>query len=170
MTFPPILVVDENDQPVGKASMTEAQKNGLYHRIVRVMIQDKQGRLLLQKRSEHVSNAPSKWDHSAAGHVDHGETNARAAAREAQEEIGLENVELEEVGSWETHDTSDDGRIFNRFNFLFKGIADDNFEPNIDEFEVAEVKWYALDETKRLIAERPDSFTTGLIYAIKHFY
>ena len=45
-----IQIVDEHDQPVGAASMDEAQTKGLWHRIVRVMVEDGQGHVLLQLR------------------------------------------------------------------------------------------------------------------------
>lgn len=168
MAWQPILVVDENDQPLGEATMEEAHAKGLYHRIVRVMIEDRDGRILLQKRSPKVA-VPNKWDHSAAGHVDAGETNEQAAMRETAEEIGLHDVELECVGSWPSNNDRAKGVQLNRFNFLFKGMVD-SFVPTIQPSEVAEAKWYTLSEVKQLISDYPDQVTEGLEYVIRNHY
>ena len=62
---------------------------GLEHRAVHVLVWDKQGRLLLQKRSRTKDLEPGKWDCSVGGHLEVGESYAAAAVREAQEELGL---------------------------------------------------------------------------------
>ena len=46
--------------------------------------------LLWQQRAFKLDNFPGKWDVSAGGHVNLGESFAEAAIREAREEIGVE--------------------------------------------------------------------------------
>jgi isopentenyl-diphosphate delta-isomerase type 1 len=167
MIHPPIVIVDENDQVVGEASMDGAHHKGLYHRISRVMVEDRAGRLLLQKRSPTVSTFPNCWDHSAAGHVDAGENYEEAAVRELEEEIGLK-AKLTEIGYWKTNEKFG-SRILNRFNKVYKVVVED---PNIvlRDSEVTEVKWLTLEEVKQMIADHPDQVADGLIDVIKRFY
>jgi len=167
MTYPPIVIVDQDDQPTGEASMDEAHQKGLYHRIARVMVEDEKGRLLLQKRSATVSTFPNCWDHSAAGHVDVGETYEQAAARELQEEIGLTG-DLQEMGYWKTNEKFGD-RILNRFNKAYRVKVDDP-DLALQASEVTEVKWFTPQEIKQLIADYPNQVAAGLVDVMERFY
>jgi 16S rRNA (adenine1518-N6/adenine1519-N6)-dimethyltransferase len=90
----PIQIVDQNNNPTGSATKQEAWRGGLIHRVVRISILDPSGRLLAQKRSLHKEPFPGRWDNSAAGHVDAGETYEQAALRELREELGLDGIEV----------------------------------------------------------------------------
>jgi isopentenyl-diphosphate delta-isomerase len=167
VSHPPIQIVNDNDEPVGQASMSEAQHKGLYHRIVRVMIENDKGEILLQKRSDKV-RMPNQWDHSAAGHVDVGEDYLTAAKRELKEELGVSSVELKEIDAYFTDNKFED-MILKRFNRLYKATI--NYTPqDLQTDEVAEVKWMSLDELKQLIKKAPKSVTQGLQDVIKRYY
>lgn len=167
MDYPPIQIVDEHDVPVGKASMQEAQAKGLYHRIVRINLEDGAGRILLQKRSPRVMS-PNRWDHSAAGHVDEGESYKQAAARELHEELGV-RADLEEVGSYQSHRVRGD-KIFNRFNKVYRAVVDPNTSFALQPEEVAEVKWMTYDEIRHMIKNTPDQMTDGIVDTMNRFY
>jgi len=53
------------------------------------MVFNKQGDLLLQKRSMSKDIGPGKWDTSVGGHVNPGEDVYSAAVREMDEELGI---------------------------------------------------------------------------------
>lgn len=169
MAYLPVQIVDENDEVIGSTELEEAWRSGLIHRIVRVMVEDGQGRILLQRRSKHVHLSPYRWDHSAAGHVDEGDTYETAAKRELEEELGIAGVALTEIAHYRTDHTID-GRRLNRFNKLYRATVKPDQAFTIDEHEVAEVRWFTLDEIKRLIAEHPDEVTEGLVKVIRDFY
>ena len=164
----PIQIVDEHDNPVGQAPMVEAQEKGLIHRIVRIMVEDGKGNILLQKRSDKMLRWPNCWDNSAAGHVDAGEDYLTAAIRELEEELGVKNVELKEVGTYYTDKPLGKLRL-RRFNCLYK-ITYATTPENIDPKEVAAVKWASVDEAKKLIKEHPDQVTDGLEDVINRYY
>lgn len=165
MSYIPIQIVDEDDQPLGSASKHEAWEKGLLHRIVSILVENKNGQLLLQKRGPLVAISPDTWDSSAAGHVDEGETYEQAALREIAEEIGLKNIELEELGYWRSRDEIDN-RILNRFNKLYR-VRVKNPVFVLQETEVREVKWFSMPEIKLLLKETPEQVTSGLIEDIK---
>ena len=88
-------IVDADDQVIGLALRSECHGNPqLIHRVAHVLVFDRQGRLLLQKRSMSKDVQPGKWDTSVGGHLDPGETYAAAAAREMFEELGVANRPL----------------------------------------------------------------------------
>lgn len=83
-------VVDTQGQVVGAAPRKQVHgNNDLLHRVVHVLVQDQEGRLLLQKRASHKRVAPGRWDTSVGGHVDCGETIQEAMYREMEEELGI---------------------------------------------------------------------------------
>lgn len=164
-----IAVVDENDNPVGEFPKEEVWQKGLLHRIVRIMIEDEQGRILLQKRSMDVDTFPGCWDHSAAGHVDVGEDYEQAAKRELQEELGISNAQLYTVAIYRTSNVFN-GRKLNRFNALYRATIDNKQALNLQESEVSEVRWFTPDEARKLVVEQPNVVTDGLIQVITDYY
>ena len=81
-------VVNERDEVIGRAPRKEVHAKGLMHRAVHVLVFNGKGQIFLQKRSLKKDREPGKWDSSAAGHVDSGETYDACAVRELHEEIG----------------------------------------------------------------------------------
>jgi len=82
-------VVNENDEVVGRLPRHEVHARHLFHRAVHAWIFNRQGRLVIQKRSPKKDLHPNVWDCSTSGHVDSGEDYQTAMVRELQEEIGL---------------------------------------------------------------------------------
>jgi isopentenyl-diphosphate delta-isomerase type 1 len=88
-------VVDKNGKVKGFAKRSEVHSDPtLIHRVVHVLVFDKKGRLLLQRRSMKKDVAPGKWDTSVGGHVNPGEDIPEAAKREMKEELGIEKGAL----------------------------------------------------------------------------
>jgi len=89
-------VVDEKGNVLKLAKRSEIHADpSLIHRVVHVLIFDKKGRLLLQKRSLNKDVAPGKWDTSVGGHVNPGEDILEAAKREMKEELGISDCRLD---------------------------------------------------------------------------
>ncbi|HSW85371.1 MAG TPA: NUDIX domain-containing protein [Candidatus Saccharimonadales bacterium] len=162
-------IVDENDNPIGAKSVPEIRNKGLLHRLARVMVEDSNGNILLQKRIKNAVVYPGRWDNSAAGHVDDGETYEQAAIREAAEEIGLLNVSLTEIG-YLRHTAKDNGRVTSRFVKFFRTVVSSDTKFEVQPEEVDEVEWFKIDDAKKLAAEHPEQMTDGLIYALKHYF
>src|SRR5262245_7017423 len=144
MTKPLIQVVDTNDCPVRGATKDEVWGEGLLHRIVRIMIERPDGKILLQRRSPNKALFPNCWDNSAAGHVDLGEDYHTAAVRELAEELGVTKVPLTEIGRYATA-TESDGRKTYRFNVVYKASVGKT-PTKLAANEVEEVQWFSLDE------------------------
>jgi isopentenyldiphosphate isomerase len=85
-----LVVVDEDDQVVGRASREEIHARGLLHRSAHVLVVNGEGQVLLQQRSMTKDLNPGRWTSSASGHVDADDASYQVAARrEFEEELGL---------------------------------------------------------------------------------
>jgi len=93
-----LALASRNGTDAGSALRSECHKNrNLIHRAVHIIVEDGQGRLILQKRSSRKQIQPGKWDTSVGGHVLAGEKIHDAALRELEEELGITDAEPEPV-------------------------------------------------------------------------
>jgi isopentenyl-diphosphate delta-isomerase type 1 len=163
-----VQVVDDKDSPIGSASIQVVWDKNLIHRISRVMLENSKGQILLQKRAVIKPTYPNCWDNSAAGHVDANESYFDAAKRELAEELGIVDLDLIEIGYYYS-ESSDGKRHFRRFNKAYKAFTD--ITPNnLQKEEVSGVRWFNIEEVKKIISEQPDEVTGGLKQVIERFY
>ncbi|RMG16884.1 MAG: NUDIX domain-containing protein [Planctomycetota bacterium] len=103
-----IAVVDSQDSFLRWAERKEVHARRLVHRSVHVLVFDRAGRLLVQRRHPDKDVYPGHWDTSCAGHVEESDypggpnqgldgVYAAVAARELGEELGVQ-ADLEELG------------------------------------------------------------------------
>lgn len=84
-------VVDEHDQVIGQAPRGVVHQDPAFiHRSVQVLVFDRQGRLLLQRRSQSKDLFPGYYCASASGHVLAGDNYIATAEREVREELGVD--------------------------------------------------------------------------------
>ena len=163
-----IIFVDENDTPIGIGTREEAWANGIYMRIVRVVLKDEKGRILSQRRSSEKKSYPNLWTDSASGHVDEGDTYDSAVIRELEEELGV-SAELTFIGKFASKDVIGD-KIILEFNAVYEGTISSNSSFTLEEGEVSDTQWFELDTLKREMQNDPDSFTPGFKELINRYY
>ncbi len=93
-----ILVVDEENRPVGSKRRDKALQRGLNFRTVHVFASSN-GTYLLQKLSNDHQRSPGRIGASAAGFVLKDETSILAAARVLDKELGIRPYHLASVGT-----------------------------------------------------------------------
>jgi isopentenyl-diphosphate delta-isomerase type 1 len=158
-----ITFVDDQDNVIGAGTREEAREKGIRHRVSRIVLVNSNGEVLLSRRSMNLSSNPGLWSVSAAGHVDEGETYEYAALREMQEEIGVKDIPLTEIGYFYSEGSSEHGA--KQFARIYKGIYDGEVYPNPEE--VSEVKWVSKSELDTLIEEKSAEFTSGGMRTLK---
>lgn len=167
--YPPVVVVDENDNEIGSAMLDEVHQKGLYHRIVSVFVEEESGRMLLQLRGPGVKVFPNCWDQAAGGHVDIGQSYEQTAVNEAEEELGLQGITLKTLGTHRSN-TQEGDRIINQFEraYLAQIPYGTPLKPQADE--ISALQWFEPTELKAQITERPEKFTPGLLYCLKEYF
>lgn len=92
-------IVDEHDKVIGLAPRSLCHGHPeLVHRVAHVLVFNRRGALLLQKRALSKDIQPGKWDTSVGGHLMPGEDYEQAARREYREELGIADAHLEPWG------------------------------------------------------------------------
>ena len=90
-----IGVIDEHDNPTGEVvTRAKMRKHGLWHRTTSIFVINEFQEFCLNKRSNKKDYCPSFLDLSFGGIVSADEINKEdlAAKREAEEEMGLEDL------------------------------------------------------------------------------
>jgi len=150
-----LAVVDANDQPLAPRDRATIHKENLLHRAVHVLLLNRHGELLLQKRSYRKDRFPGRWDSSASGHVDAGESYRHCAARELQEEIGVTAplVELAKVSA-----SAATGQEFIQ---VFGGTHEGPFHWNQHEIDTG--GFFPIELVDQWVAARPVDFASGFV-------
>lgn len=154
-------VVNDRDEPVGRAQRSEVHARGLLHRAVHVLVFDEHGRVFVQKRSMQKDCSPGLWDSSCSGHLDAGEDYDAAAVRELHEELGLAVTEPPE--RWfRVQACEETGQ---EFCWVYRLRSSGPFVLHPDEIEGGD--WLEPEELTRRIAAKPGDFCSSfrLIWA-----
>src|SRR3954452_3047154 len=98
--------------------------------------------VLLQLR-QHTGYMDDHWAAAAAGHVEQGETAYDAAHREAQEELGVTDLDLTFVTSMQRHGS--ELPIDQRIDFFFTARSWAGEPRIVEPDKAADLRWCPLD-------------------------
>ncbi|MEO1835529.1 MAG: 16S rRNA (adenine(1518)-N(6)/adenine(1519)-N(6))-dimethyltransferase RsmA [Akkermansiaceae bacterium] len=149
-------VVDDKDEAVRQERREVVHAEDLLHRAIHVFVFNKRGEVFLQKRSRLKDTHPGRWDSSASGHLNAGESYDACAVRELEEEAGQSGEGLELLAKlppcaatgWE-------------FVQLYRARQDQPLRYPCAEVEAG--LWLAPEEVSAWIAQRPQDFATGFL-------
>ncbi len=131
--------VDDQDRVLGAVKRSEAhQSDKIIHRSVDILVFNDQSELLMQKRSSEKDTFPLFWTVSASGHVSYGQSYDEAAARELEEELGL-NLPLERLYKIYVKEERE-------FNFIYFAFLRTKTKIEFDRDEVSAIKWVGLKQ------------------------
>jgi len=167
MTEEKVILVNENDEPIGLMPKMEAHEKALLHRAFSVFIFNEKNELLLQQRALSKYHSPGLWTNTCCSHQRDGESNIEAGKRRLMEEMGFE-TELKEVLSFIYKAPFDNGLTEHEFDHIMMGYYSE--EPKINKEEVADWKWMTLEEIKKDMTSYPDRYTAWFKIIFERFY
>ncbi len=148
-------VVDERNRVIEPLPRGEVHARKLRHRAAHIFIFNRAGELFLQKRSLLKDKAPGKWDSSAAGHVDSGESYEDCAPRELREELDIATPLTWHASILACEETGQE------FVALFHGEHEGPFRWPPAEIETG--RFFPVEVIGEWISQRPQDFARGFI-------
>lgn len=141
-----LILVDEKDNPIGKDEKVKCHlPQGKLHRAFTALLFDKNGRLLLTRRSPSKMLWPGDWDGTVASHPRESETFVSSAERRMPEEIGI-NCKMDYLFKFEYHVPYKDIGSENEICGTLIGVIDSNSEFRLVKDEISETKWIFPDQ------------------------
>lgn len=162
-----VILVNENDEPIGTMGKMEAHEKALLHRAFSVFVFNKKGETLLQQRAAHKYHSPLLWTNTCCSHQRVGESNTEAGRRRLMEEMGFTTA-LEDVLSFIYKAPFDNGLTEHEFDHVMVGYFDG--EPNPNPEEVASHKWMTLEAVKEDMSANPQYYTAWFRIIFDKFY
>jgi len=146
-------LVNRNDTLVRIGTKRDANRLGLWQRVVHIFIFNNKKELLICRRPKTTRAYPGVWTSSAGGHVEHGERYRASAARELYEELGL-RLNLQDVGIFEANDPRHGKKLTRLFAAKLPHTKAVRPDPN----EVAAYKFESMQKLQEDIARFPRRF------------
>lgn len=151
-----VVLVNKNDREVGIMEKMEAHEKGLLHRAFSVLVFNKKGEWLLQKRADDKYHSPAKWTNTCCSHPRPEEKVEDAAARRLQEEMGF-NTPLKHKFSFIYKAEFENNLIEHEFDHVFIGYYDKN--PELNTQEASSYCWKKTKDISTEIQSNPENFT-----------
>lgn len=157
-----LILVDEQDKPIGQMEKMEVHQKGLLHRAFSVFIFNEKGEMLLQQRAAKKYHSPNLWSNACCSHPVVGEDTIVAAKKRLQEEMGF-ITEVEEKFSFTYKTEFDNGLIEHEFDHVFTGIYDGEIIPNEDE--VSDYCYMTMKAIEESLESHPTKYSSWFTIA-----
>lgn len=151
-----VILVDEQDQPIGTMEKMAVHEKALLHRAFSIFIFNAKGLMLLQQRAAKKYHSPNLWTNTCCSHPHPGDDTLEAAKKRLQEEMGF-STPLKKAFSFTYKAPFDNGLTEHEFDHVFIGYYDGEIRP--DPNEVSDYCYMSLQEISAAIASHPDKYT-----------
>ncbi len=154
-----VILVDEQDLPVGEAEKLAAHRSPMRHRAFSIFVFRSNGDLLLQRRAAGKYHSGGLWSNTCCSHPGPDEAMRDALAQRLQHEMGLATP-LTDLGSV-SYDLELPGGLYeSEITHVYAGISDTPAAPNPDEADAhRQIGWAELLGD---IAASPQRYTPWL--------
>jgi len=153
-----VVLVNKNNKVLGTApKVTVHNKNTPLHRGFSIFLFNKEGKLLLQQRSNKKKTWPLVWSNSCCGHPALTESNIDAAKRRLRFELGISDADIFEIISDFRYKVELDGIMENEICPVLVGFSDQKLTINKDE--VKEIKWIRWENFTEELKKRSNKYS-----------
>lgn len=159
-----VELVSDDGAPVGVTTVALAHEwPGLLHRAFSVLLLDRAGRMLLQRRAAEKTRFALRWANACCGHPAPGERVSEAAARRLGEELGARVGDLTSAGVYvyRARDPAS-GRVEHEYDHVLVGRLETDHPLIPDATEVADLRWVVPARLRADVRARPTRYAPWL--------
>ena len=158
--MPNVILVDENDQPIGEMEKLEAHQKGLLHRAFSIFIfsNDEKPRMLLQQRADGKYHCAGLWTNTCCSHPAPNEDFADAAANRLRFEMGI-SADLHPVGQFIYKAEFANGLTEHEVDHVFIGFMNRDQRIPFNKEEAKDYQWIDLEALEEWYQDHPELFT-----------
>ena len=151
-----VILVDEQDNPLGKMEKMEVHEKAMLHRAFSVFIFNHKKEMLLHKRASKKYHSAGLWTNACCSHPAPGEDTLAAAQRRLQQEMGF-STSLENAFTFIYKAPFENGLTEHELDHVFIGYysAEIHPEPN----EVSDYCFMPLEEISSSLQSHPAKYT-----------
>ena len=163
-----VVLVDENNQPIGMAEKLVAHQQNLLHRAFSVFIfREPHGKaeLLLQQRALSKYHSPGLWTNTCCSHPQAGEEIVDAGKRRLKQELGIA-AELSDLGWFHYNAHFANGLSENEIDHVLYGTVSSETVVAANPDEVHATRWITPDQLHQELLAHPTHFTPWLAKAL----
>lgn len=158
-----IPIVNEQDEIIGYKDRKDRNTNEIT-RITGLWLWNEKGEVLLAQRAFNKELHPGLWGPAVAGTVEEGETYESNIKKEAEEEIGLKNLQFE-LGPKLRRTTK-----HAYFAQWFTATINSDYPLVKQDSEVESIKWFTKYELFNALNETPEIFLSSLKDSVLYFF
>jgi isopentenyl-diphosphate delta-isomerase len=151
-----VILVNEQDHPIGLMEKMEVHQKALLHRAFSVFIFNHQGELLLQQRAFSKYHSAGLWTNTCCSHPRPNEKTEDAASRRLLEEMGF-TTPLEKIFDFIYTANFDNGLTEHEFDHVFIGFYEGAIQP--DPTEVSGFIYSSFELIDTQLMATPDMYT-----------
>lgn len=151
-----VVLVDEQDRPLGLEEKMMAHETGRLHRAFSAVVFDSRGRMLLQRRALTKYHSGGLWSNTCCSHPRPYERVVDAARRRTLEEMGMA-CSFEKAFEFVYYAELDGGMVEHEYDHVMVARSNDAPVPNSDE--VCEYRWITPADLAREVEATPERFT-----------
>ncbi len=159
-----VVLVDELDREVGTMEKMEAHRLGRLHRAFSILLFNRKGELLIQKRANTKYHSAGLWTNTCCSHPRPDEPMEKAIRRKLLHEMGIEAHPA--YSHKFIYKTTVGELIENELDHIFTGKFDG--EPVINAEEVEDWKYISVPNLILDIQAHPEKYTYWFKLIVKH--
>lgn len=152
-----VVLVNEQNEPIGLMPKMEAHRRGLLHRAISVLLYNSDGDMLIQQRAASKYHWSLIWSNACCTHPRENEDFITCASRRIGEELGIV-VELEEIHRFVYRaEDKQTGLVEHEYDVVYQGVYDGEIIYNPEEIEA--IRWISPEELEMEIEANPDKYS-----------
>jgi isopentenyl-diphosphate Delta-isomerase len=151
-----LILVNEQDEPIGVAEKMEAHQKGLLHRAFSVFIFNVKGEMLLQQRAINKYHSGGLWTNACCSHPYVGQQIVEAAQKRLEEEMGFSTA-IQSAFQFTYKASFDNGLTEHEYDHVFIGQYEGIITPSADE--VGDYCYKSMEDIEQDISTHPQKYT-----------